>query len=397
MSNATKNVTKLATFFAANVRADDSTDNSVALQAALNAANAAGGGVVTLPPGNIRYATTLTLDGGVHLEGQGAQNTVLKYSGAAQAIVQSTPGTRIYGVGVRSLKLQDIGTGTYGLDLNSVSSSTFDDLLIDGFSVNAVRLQGANGFCVYNRFTNVTAQNCTTGFQLGAAGSNSNSFIACRSNVCTTGWNILDSNQTQLIGCQIESGTTGVRITSSASALADRTTIIGCRFENISAGNVVIMSTNVRETFLMGNHHVTGEVVDAGLRTQAIDMFGTTGPNLKLVSAAAAAATGAFEFERTVSGGASLPALVVRDSNTGAGTPVTIQAETGRSTGSFFKGVRGGTAYFEAYANGALGIADGITAPGTVAGMAQLYVDTADGDLKVKFGDGTVKTIVVDT
>ncbi len=38
-----------------------------------------------------------------------------------------------------------------------------------------------------------------------------------------------------------------------------------------------------------------------------------------------------------------------------------------------------------------------MTAPGTVAGMAQIYVDTADGDLKVKFGDGTVKTIVVDT
>lgn len=42
-------------------------------------------------------------------------------------------------------------------------------------------------------------------------------------------------------------------------------------------------------------------------------------------------------------------------------------------------------------------LADGTTAPATVAGVAQIYVDTADGDLKVKFGDGTVKTIVVDT
>lgn len=40
---------------------------------------------------------------------------------------------------------------------------------------------------------------------------------------------------------------------------------------------------------------------------------------------------------------------------------------------------------------------DGVTAPGTVAGHAQIYVDTADGDLKIKFGDGTVKTIVLDT
>lgn len=46
---------------------------------------------------------------------------------------------------------------------------------------------------------------------------------------------------------------------------------------------------------------------------------------------------------------------------------------------------------------GALDIKDGITAPATRSGFARIYVDTSDGDLKVKFGDGTVKTIVVDT
>lgn len=45
----------------------------------------------------------------------------------------------------------------------------------------------------------------------------------------------------------------------------------------------------------------------------------------------------------------------------------------------------------------ALGLKDGQTAPATVAGRAFIYVDTADGDLKVKFGDGTIKTIVTDT
>lgn len=42
-------------------------------------------------------------------------------------------------------------------------------------------------------------------------------------------------------------------------------------------------------------------------------------------------------------------------------------------------------------------ITDGITAPTATAGQAKIYVDTADGDLKVIFGDGTIKTIVVDT
>jgi hypothetical protein len=42
-------------------------------------------------------------------------------------------------------------------------------------------------------------------------------------------------------------------------------------------------------------------------------------------------------------------------------------------------------------------LTDGVTAPGTSLGFAQIYVDTADGDLKVKFGDGTVKTLATDT
>lgn len=47
--------------------------------------------------------------------------------------------------------------------------------------------------------------------------------------------------------------------------------------------------------------------------------------------------------------------------------------------------------------NTGLCLTDGITAPGTVTGYASIYVDSADGDLKIKFGDGTVKTIVTDT
>lgn len=44
-----------------------------------------------------------------------------------------------------------------------------------------------------------------------------------------------------------------------------------------------------------------------------------------------------------------------------------------------------------------LAIVDGMTAPSATAGLAKLFVDVADGDLKVIFGDGTIKTIVVDT
>ncbi len=48
--------------------------------------------------------------------------------------------------------------------------------------------------------------------------------------------------------------------------------------------------------------------------------------------------------------------------------------------------------------DGYFAIKDGKAAPGgAIPGLALIYVDSADGDLKVLFGDGTTKTIVTDT
>jgi hypothetical protein len=43
-----------------------------------------------------------------------------------------------------------------------------------------------------------------------------------------------------------------------------------------------------------------------------------------------------------------------------------------------------------------LSLKDGINGPAAIVGYAQIYVDLADGDLKIIFGDGVVKTIVTD-
>lgn len=46
---------------------------------------------------------------------------------------------------------------------------------------------------------------------------------------------------------------------------------------------------------------------------------------------------------------------------------------------------------------GSLSLPDGITAPSTATGVASIYVDTADGDLKVKFSNGTVQFLTANT
>jgi hypothetical protein len=44
--------------------------------------------------------------------------------------------------------------------------------------------------------------------------------------------------------------------------------------------------------------------------------------------------------------------------------------------------------------SGTLALTDGVSAPSTVGGLAQIYVDTASGDLCIKWGDGVTKTII---
>jgi hypothetical protein len=44
-----------------------------------------------------------------------------------------------------------------------------------------------------------------------------------------------------------------------------------------------------------------------------------------------------------------------------------------------------------------LKLTDGVDAPSTTNGYALIYADKADGDLKVKFGDGTTKVVAADS
>ena len=82
-----------------------------------------------------------------------------------------------------------------------------------------------------------------------------------------------------------------------------------------------------------------------------------------------------------------------------SGTPVRMRdttASTSTSSGALV--VSGGVGVAGAVNAGTFyGLVDGVTAPATESGYARIYVDSADGDLKVKFGDGTVKTIATDS
>ncbi|MAT45372.1 MAG: hypothetical protein CL609_23835 [Anaerolineaceae bacterium] len=57
---------------------------------------------------------------------------------------------------------------------------------------------------------------------------------------------------------------------------------------------------------------------------------------------------------------------------------------------------KSGSALGNLLVDGYLAILDGVSAPSPIVNHAVIYVDSADGDLKIKFSDGTTKTIVTD-
>jgi hypothetical protein len=107
------------------------------------------------------------------------------------------------------------------------------------------------------------------------------------------------------------------------------------------------------------------------------DRSAAAAPTILFESPAPAVDAGAFRFVRYVSGESSKPALVIRDDVTSTGTPVTVQIETGRLTGSFLKGTSGGNTYFEVSAAGA------ITASGLATVENILITDPVYDDIVV--------------
>jgi Pectate lyase superfamily protein len=130
---------------------DGTTDDTAAIQAAINAANAGGGGIVFLPPGTY-LSRGQTLYSRIHLRGSGGDATILKLAaGANTAIVQSDGFAQLTGTGsaggidrfsIRDLTLDgnkaENPTGGYGIRVYGFEYEITEVIIFnchnDGFS-----------------------------------------------------------------------------------------------------------------------------------------------------------------------------------------------------------------------------------------------------------------------
>lgn len=122
-----------------NARGDNSTDDTNAIQGAINAVSASGGGVVHIPANIYRYST-LTLPSGVTLKGEGAKATVLRCTSTTGNGItfNDLDGSNISHAQILSLKL-DCVTSSSGIAITGpadplyVADIVIDDYEIEGF------------------------------------------------------------------------------------------------------------------------------------------------------------------------------------------------------------------------------------------------------------------------
>ena len=353
---------------------------ATALQAAIDQ-NKEGGPEVVLPPGTETISASINVYNLTSIRGNGQQKSRLNYTGSAQLFKQATPGTRIYLLHMRDFDMVDTGSGTVGLDLDSVSSSVFENLSIDGFTTSVKVYSPTSGYAVYNRFNNVKAQNATTGFLFTGTSSNANVLMGCRGNVCTDSVLIEDSNDNVMIGCQFESGTDGVVVTASIAGLSDGNHIINCRFE-ANSGDAINIGANVRENMIVCNYFVStgGAFTDNGTRTIVAH---NAGLQVEKRIFATRNTGGSLYLENIAAALSSQPLAVFKDSNTGSGTPSTVEILTERNAGTALSVKRGGATYFAVTPAGSIRTANTAVNTNTPTGATarQLPIYDAAGSL----------------
>jgi hypothetical protein len=262
-------------------RSDAVSDDTAAVQAAIDAANAAGGGVVQLPAGTTLCTSGLTMRSYVTLRGQGQFATVLKITGAANgALIYGSDATHprferltITGPGIAASAAG--GIRLLHSVLGNVPHFAFEHVRITDIPGDAVYIQDAilgllsdcrivnaagHGFNIAIG-TSLTFQSCYVGaaaqggYHLDTA--TYCALIACASENNGINYDLVASSNIDLLACGAETS----KDTSAAypgthykQAGGTQVTYLGCYARDFNAGqtdpNYFIHVTSGQATFI---------------------------------------------------------------------------------------------------------------------------------------------------
>lgn len=338
--------------------------NTIAINNASRVANWAGGGTVYIPTGDYSVDSTLLFYATPNLgqtvfRGDGKVSTTLSYTGSAAAFGVSAASTRVYDCGIEHLTVVNDGTGTIGLDLDSVSTSHFEHVTITDFPTAARLHSTIEGGCLYTRWYDVTAQmdgSAVVGFHVDALASNATHFIACRyngpNNTVGTAWKMVDALGVTVTDCDIDQVLVGFDLTApSGAGFTDYNIIKGNRIE--LCGTVYSLGANVRFTRIFGNTYQSNTVIlsDAGTYTYFMDPPFSSAERY----ADTGSASGNRRFQNNADQGAN-PFVVIADNTASTAGAIALQIENTSSGGILAKGSVSGAEKFSIDSGGKLNI-----------------------------------------
>lgn len=193
------------------------TDDTTSLQAAINAANAAGGGVVFMPTGNYKITSALTIYTGITLRGAGRESSFISQSSTtAKGII----GTDISSVVLEGFLLQGPNSGSgIGIDLGwssygNLYSMVFRDLWVRRWGGDGIKLQTP----IVSHFDHIVSDsNGGHGFNLWQAGT-SCTFTSCWArNNAQAGYRFFESVYMALTGCAADNNGIAYLVDSAQS------------------------------------------------------------------------------------------------------------------------------------------------------------------------------------
>ncbi|MFD6324183.1 glycosyl hydrolase family 28-related protein [Streptomyces sp. NPDC058442] len=223
---------------------DGATDNTAAVQAAVDAASAAGGGTLYIPAGRYILTGSLTWASGVSAIGAGARVSILQ---SMDQNLDCITGTDISDVTLQGLQLSGPGRG-FGSGVRfprfsspSTTGITLRDLLIQSFGGDGVYGHQLAGSVLHR----VRVRTCGgIGFHLQAPtdtvlGGASTSLVGCTAEGNVTAGFLLDGMAyTSLAGCAVQQSPVGYRL-DGCTAVA----LTGCGAEQCTTGLTVYGGT----------------------------------------------------------------------------------------------------------------------------------------------------------
>jgi len=174
------------------VVAGGTTDCTSAIQAALDATAAAGGGVVLLPPGTLKTTAPLIVPTLVQLAGAGTKATKIAFAPASAlfAVQLGVAAGDDRWQGFRDCWLTCASPAAGAFDIRDTARfGVFERLLIEGFSAASgigVKLSGQSSCNCFHRFVQCQIKTFLAGAVL-SGNANANTLQDCHFSVCGTG------------------------------------------------------------------------------------------------------------------------------------------------------------------------------------------------------------------